>query len=159
MAPSQVIYDYFASAWPSKTQHETYLSNNGCPVLNFQPFLPAEVNRKLAAAESTASGYDRITYAHWWQLDLDCVLTTVILNACIHHHKIPKDWEHSTTVLIPKTGCDTLKPETFRPTSLCSTLYKFLMKCSRHGLRIILLSPSCKKDFHHLMDVWSTIML
>lgn len=112
-ASSQVIYDYFASAWPSKTQYETYLSNNGCPVLNFQPFLPAEVNRKLVAAESTASGYDRITYAHWWQLDLDCVLTTVILNACIHHHKIPKDWNTLPQFSFPKLDVTLLSLKLF----------------------------------------------
>lgn len=124
------LFNTFKEEWPHKTHNPAFCPTaSGRSPISMAPFFPMEVRRKLLAAESTAPGHDRLSYNHLRALDPDCLVITAILNNCLLHRKVPTKWKITRTVLIPKPSSVGSDPLTFRPITLCCTLYKLMAQC------------------------------
>ena len=98
------------------------------------PFTEQEIKTRLAKAENTSPGDDKITYRHWRTIDPDGQALKLIFEICLKNKKIPSTWKASRTILIPKEGSpDDIK--NWRPIALCRTIYKLYSSCLVQRLR------------------------
>ncbi|KAK8742630.1 hypothetical protein OTU49_001595, partial [Cherax quadricarinatus] len=104
------------------------------PPLRLDPFTEKEITTRLAKAENTAPGDDRITYRNWRLADPGGRVITTIFNICLREGRIPEDWKSSRTILIPKSG-DLQEITNWRPVALCRTIYKLYTGCLAARLR------------------------
>lgn len=94
------VEEYFREAWgPAVFDPSLYDSNNTAPEeVNLAPFTRLEVFKRLAKAENSAPGSDRLTYNHWRAAAKDATVMTAILK----YRRVPPEWKKSATVLIHK---------------------------------------------------------
>lgn len=79
--------------------------------------------------KNKAPGYDNINNIMMKKLPAHMLqILCNIYNACIHLKYFPKDWKHSSIILLPKPGKNTREPENHRPISLLPTMSKILEK-------------------------------
>lgn len=96
--------------------------------INVTPLTVIEVRTKLKAAESTAPGPDRLTYAHWRSVDPDARVLTAIYKICQKYKRIPPSWKESRTILIHKKG-DREDCGNWRPIAMSSVIAKLYASC------------------------------
>ncbi|GBL72532.1 Retrovirus-related Pol polyprotein from type-1 retrotransposable element R2 [Araneus ventricosus] len=151
--PVNLIEDHFRAAWDSNHPPLSQLptNNEGRPPTLERPFSISEVSKKLANAENTSPGPDRLTYHHWRSLKQGAKFLTCAFNACLHFQKIPQSWKKTTTILIPKTKSNLDDVTNWRPIALSNTIYKVYTKVLAGRLqdwatRFNALSP-CQKGF------------
>lgn len=96
--------------------------------LQLENFTPSEVWARLASAENTARGLDRITYDHWRTIDPEAHTLSAIFSLCLKYEKIPGPWRKSCTVFLPKKE-NCLSMSDWRPISLCNTISKLFTGC------------------------------
>ncbi|GBN47633.1 Retrovirus-related Pol polyprotein from type-2 retrotransposable element R2DM [Araneus ventricosus] len=128
--PIEIVEDRFRKAWDSAPPPVPDLPGNNenrSPILE-QVFSITEVSKKLARAENTSSGSDRLTYYHWRSIQQGAKFLTSAFNTCIHFQKIPPTWKKTTTILIPKTKDQLDNPSNWRPIALSNTIYKIFTK-------------------------------
>ncbi|GBN94615.1 hypothetical protein AVEN_28277-1 [Araneus ventricosus] len=128
--PVNVIEDHFKSAWDS--QHPVLAplpptSEERTPIL-VRNFSINEVSKKLASAQNSAPGPDRLTYFHWRSVPQSQKFLTLAFNASLHFRRIPPSWKRTVTILIPKKSSDLDNPANWRPIALSNTIYKIFTK-------------------------------
>ncbi|GBN69625.1 Retrovirus-related Pol polyprotein from type-2 retrotransposable element R2DM [Araneus ventricosus] len=151
--PVNLIEDHFRAAWDSNHPPLPQLPTNNeerPPILE-RPFSISEISKKLANAENTSPGPDRLTYHHWRSLKQGAKFLTCAFNACLHFQKIPQSWKKTTTILIPKSKTNLDDVMNWRPIALSNTIYKIYTKVLAGRLqdwatRLSALSP-CQKGF------------
>ncbi|GBN56500.1 Retrovirus-related Pol polyprotein from type-2 retrotransposable element R2DM [Araneus ventricosus] len=130
MIPVETVEDFYRSAWdsvpppipdlPITTEERTPLLENIISI--------SEVSKKLAKAENSAPGPDRLTYHHWRSLPQGHKFLATTFNVCLHFQKVPAAWKKTTTILIPKSLLDLDNPANWRPIALSNTIYKIFTK-------------------------------
>ncbi|GBN27422.1 hypothetical protein AVEN_131163-1 [Araneus ventricosus] len=92
--PMEIVEDHFRKAWdsaPSPVPDLPGNNENRSPILE-RVFSITEVSKKLARAENTSPGPDRLTYYHWRSIPQGAKFLTSAFNTCIHFQKIPPTW-------------------------------------------------------------------
>ncbi|GBO38830.1 Retrovirus-related Pol polyprotein from type-2 retrotransposable element R2DM [Araneus ventricosus] len=128
--PVEIVEDHFRKAWDSVPPPIPDLPVNNedrTPILE-RVFSITEVSKKLARAENTSPGPDRLTYYHRRSLQQGAKFLTAAFNTCIHFQRIPPTWKKTTTILIPKLKEQLDNPSNWRPIALSNTIYKIFTK-------------------------------
>ncbi|GBO25818.1 Retrovirus-related Pol polyprotein from type-1 retrotransposable element R2, partial [Araneus ventricosus] len=128
--PANVIEDHFKSAWDAQHPVLTPLpptSEERTPILE-RNFSINEVSKKLASAQNSAPGPDRLTYFHWRSVPKSQKFLTLAFNASLHFQRIPPSWKRTVNILIPKKSSDLDNPANWRPIALSNTIYKIFTK-------------------------------
>eukprot|EP00102_Acyrthosiphon_pisum_P013028 XP_008182429.1 PREDICTED: RNA-directed DNA polymerase from mobile element jockey-like [Acyrthosiphon pisum] len=86
--------------------------------------------------KNKAPGVDKITNTALRFLPKNMILTlTKILNGCLKLCYFPTAWKRAIVVSIPKTGKDPLKPDSYRPIALLSSISKIYEKVVLYELQ------------------------
>ncbi|GBM24914.1 Retrovirus-related Pol polyprotein from type-2 retrotransposable element R2DM, partial [Araneus ventricosus] len=130
MIPVETVEDFFRSAWdsvPPPIPDLPIATEERTPLLEHTISI-SEVSKKLARAENSAPGPDRLTYHHWRSLPQGHKFLATSFNVCIHFQKVPDEWRKTTTILIPKSLNNLDSPANWRPIALSNTIYKIFTK-------------------------------
>ncbi|GBN97325.1 Retrovirus-related Pol polyprotein from type-1 retrotransposable element R2 [Araneus ventricosus] len=130
MIPVESVEDYFRSAWdsvPPPIPDLPITAEERTPILE-NAISISEVAKKLARAENSAPGPDRLTYHHWRSLPEGNKFLATTFNVCLHFQKVPSSWKQTTTILIPKSPSDLDNPANWGPIALSNTIYKIFTK-------------------------------
>jgi hypothetical protein len=76
-----------------------------------------------------------VFYKRFWHIISEDLIDEVLL--AVNSKVIPKGWNNTTIVLIPKVECPEFITQ-FRPISLCNVVYKVISKLIAHRLKFLL---------------------
>ena len=90
---------------------------------------------KLRSNRSPGSDEIRAEVIKWSSYDFHLSLLS-LLNKCFLAQEVPKDWQHSLVVMLPKPNTqDPLSPSSYRPISLTQSMYKVYATLLRTRLK------------------------